>query len=72
MREKEMHWTEHLSKVIEGFFDDLKGKVPEEFKSHAKASLREMLLAMKSILDKGIEVLEEKKEKKNVKKIKVE
>jgi hypothetical protein len=69
---KEMHWTEHLSKAVEGFFDDLKGKVPEEFKTHAKASIKEMLLAMKSILDKGIEALEEKEERKRVKKVKVE
>ena len=44
--------------------------VPEEFKSHVLNAYKELLLAMRSLIDEGIKKIEAK-EKKEVKKIEV-
>jgi hypothetical protein len=45
--------------------------LPEEFQAHLRASRKEMLLAMRSLIDAAIERTEEKPKKKTTK-IKVE
>ncbi len=44
--------------------------LPEEFKSHMLNAYKEILLAMRSLIDEGIKKLEAK-EKKEIKKIEV-
>lgn len=63
-------WMEHLIKAWDAFFEDLFSFIPEESKKHLKNARKEVLLAIKSVLEKKIEELE--KEKGEVKKIKVE
>ena len=64
MAKQEMKWFEHLGAACEGFISEMKGSVPEGFKTHSKASCREMLLALRSLLDGAIERTEEPKPKK--------
>lgn len=63
-------WVEHLANAWKAFFEDLFSFVPEESKIHLKNARKEILLAIKSMIEKKIEDLE--KEKREVKKIKVE
>jgi hypothetical protein len=63
MAEKEERWTEHFAKGFEALCEELQGTVPKEFKMHVKNSMKELLLAIDSLLKKGIERLEEKEEK---------
>lgn len=46
--------------------------VPEEFRAHLRASRKEMLLAMRSLIDAAIERTEEKPRSKKTTKIEVE
>jgi hypothetical protein len=59
----EMDWEDHLAAMIKGLRQEAKGWANEfptkEFRLHARAANREMLLAVRSILDKAIEKLEE-------------
>lgn len=64
MKKQEKEWVVHLSKAVEGFFDEMKGVVPEDTKTHIRASMREMLLAFRTFLDKGIDLVEKKEKKK--------
>jgi len=64
-------WVEHLVQAWDAFFEDLFSFVPEETKKHLKNARKEVLLAVKSVLEKKIEELE-KEGKKEVKKVKVE
>lgn len=63
-------WIEHLTEAWDAFLEDIFSFVPEETKKHIKNARKEILLALKSVIEKKIEELE--KEKKEVKKIKVE
>lgn len=63
-------WAEHLLNAWEAFLDDVFSFVPEESRKHLKNAKKEVLLAIKSAIDKKIEELE--KDKREVKKIKVE
>jgi hypothetical protein len=54
----EPRWTEHLARAAESFAAELRGGVPGDFSDHARGSLREALLALRSLLDVGIERLE--------------
>lgn len=64
-REREQpEWTEHLGKAFEAFLRDLRGLVPEETQTHLKASQKEFLLALRSLLDREIERLEGEPERK--------
>jgi hypothetical protein len=56
----ESRWTDHFVRACEAFAAEMRGAVPEPFSSHARGSLKEALLAMRSLLDAGIERLEEK------------
>jgi len=45
--------------------------LPEEFKTHMLNAYKEILLAMRSLIDEGIRRLEESKEKKKIKQIEI-
>ena len=77
-KEREFVFEDWLAEGIKGFRAHCK-KHPsfpsEEFYQHTRAARREMLLAMRSLIDATIEYVEEKEEKPNKKKatkIKVE
>lgn len=74
---KEFAFEDWLAEGIKGFrggYKKLSPHLPEEFRQHTQAAHREMLLAMRSLLDVAIERAEEKPEpkKKKATKIKVE
>ena len=70
--EGEPRWTEHLARAAEAFAHELRGCVPENFSDHARGSLREALLAVRSLLDTGIDRLEEEEGKAKPQKVEVE
>ncbi len=74
--EREFVFENWLAEGIKGCrasYKKLSPHLPEEFRQHTKAAHREMLLAMRSLLDAAIERAEEKPEpKKKAAKIKVE
>jgi hypothetical protein len=45
--------------------------LPEDFKTHMLNAYKEILLAMRSLIDEGIKRLEESKEKKKIKQIEI-
>ena len=57
-REERLEWTEHLGKAFEAFLRDLKGILPQETYEHLQASRKELLLALRSLIDREIEKLE--------------
>lgn len=65
-------WIEHLIKAWDTFIEDFFSFVPEESRKHLKNARREVLLALRSALDKKIEELERGEKASEVKKIKVE
>ncbi len=62
----EQDWENHVSTGIKGMcaevMDKMKDFPTKEFRVHAKAAQREMLLAFRSLIDKAIEKLEDKPE----------
>jgi hypothetical protein len=73
---KEFVFEDWLAEGIKGFkarFRKGMGRefVPEEFQAHLRTSRKEMLLAVRSLIDAAIERTEEKPKKKTTK-IKVE
>jgi hypothetical protein len=60
--EKELTWEDHLAAAIKAFRKEAKewhGELlPEEFRTHRRAARREMLLAMRSLIDAKIEKLD--------------
>ena len=66
-------WLAEGIKACRAGFRKSAGKecLPEEFQAHLRASRKEMLLAMRSLIDASIERTEEKPKKKTTK-IKVE
>ncbi len=74
---KEFTFEDWLAEGIKGFrgcYKRLSPHLPEEFRQHTHTARREMLLAMRSLLDAAIECTEEREEKpkKKATKIKVE
>ena len=74
---KEFAFEDWLAEGIKGFrgcYKKLSPHLPEEFRQHTQTARREMLLAMRSLLDAAIERAEEQPEPKKGKatKIKVE
>ena len=67
----EPRWTEHLARAAEAFARELRHTVPEDFSSHTRDSMREALLAVRSLLDLGIDRLEHE-EKTRPRKVDVE
>lgn len=67
----EPRWTEHLARAAEALAVELRGGVPEDFSDHARGSLREALLALRSLLDAGVARLEQE-EQASPRKIEVE
>jgi hypothetical protein len=63
-------WIEHLAQAWDAFMEEMFSFVPEETKTHLKNARKEVLLALKSVIEKRIEELE--KPKKEIKKVKVE
>ena len=75
--EKEFAFEDWLAEGIKGFkgcYKKLSPHLPEEFRQHTQTAHREMLLALRSLLNTAIERAEEKPEPKRKKatKIKVE
>jgi hypothetical protein len=73
---KEFVFEDWLAEGIKAFKADFrkakdKEFLPEEFRAHIRTSRKEMLLAMRSLIDAAIERVEEKPKKKTTK-IKVE
>jgi hypothetical protein len=72
--EREFVFEDWLAEGIKGFRGSCKKlspHLPKEFREHTRTARREMLLAMRSLLDTAIECTEEKPGKKATK-IKVE
>lgn len=72
--EREFVFEDWLADGVKGFregYKKLSPHLPEEFRQHTQAARREMLLAMRSLLDTAIACTEEKPKKKATK-IKVE
>ena len=65
-------WAEHLMLATDAFAQEMRGCVPGGFSEHARGSVREALLAVRSLLDAGIERLEEDEHKPAARKIEVE
>lgn len=77
--EKELTWEDHLAATIKAFRNEAKewhGEwLPDEFKTHRRAAHRELLLAMRALVDAKIEKLEKQEKEKSAPKatrIKVE
>ncbi len=62
----ERDWEEHMAAGIKGMRAEMKDKMKDfptkEFRVHMRAARREMLLAVRSLIDKAIEKNEEKPE----------
>lgn len=65
-------WTEHLARAAEAFAHEMRGAMPEEFTKHARGSLHEALLAIRSLIDAGIQKIEREEAAIKAKKVKVE
>lgn len=63
-------WIEHLAQACDSFMEEMFSFVPEETKKHLKNARKEVLLALKSVIERRIEKLE--KPEKEIKKVKVE
>lgn len=68
---KEKEWVIYLGKAVESFIKEIKGTFPEETKDHVRNAFKEMMLALRSLLDEGITKMEKKTESKKVRKVKV-
>ena len=74
---REFDFEDWLAEGVKGFratCKELRPFLPEEFRQHTKTARREMLLAMRSLLDAAIERAEKEPEpkKRRTTKIKVE
>jgi len=65
-------WTEHLARAAEAFAHEIREVVPGDFSKHARGSMREALLAIRSLIDNGIEQLEMREQDRSARKIEVE
>jgi hypothetical protein len=74
---EEFNLEDWLEEGIQGLRRSLKGKrpqlFPDQFKQHTRAARKEMLLAVRSLLDQAVEEIEEEEPSlKKAQKIKVE
>ena len=72
--EREFVFENWLAEGIKGCrasYKKLSPHLPEEFRQHTQAARREMLLAMRSLLDAAIECAEEKPDPKKKKAAKI-
>jgi hypothetical protein len=51
----QMEWVGYLGKAVESFVHDLKGVLPADTYNHLRASRKELLLAIRSVIDREIE-----------------
>ena len=62
----EKDWDDHLSAGLKGMRREMKERMKDfptkEFRTHTRAARREMLLALRSLIDKAIEKTEDKPE----------
>jgi hypothetical protein len=65
-------WTEHLMRAADAFAREMRGVVPDGFSEHARGSLREGLLAIRSLIDAGIDQLEKQEQAQTGRKIDIE
>ncbi len=68
----EPRWTIHLARAADAFCAEMRGVVPDEFSKHARGSVKEALLAVRSLIDAGIERCEAEPRKPKARKIEVE
>lgn len=63
-KKRESDWEDHLAEGLKGMRAEMKDKLKDfptpEFRTHTRAARREMLLALRSLLDIAIEKTEEK------------
>jgi hypothetical protein len=65
-------WTEHLARAAEAFAREMRGAVPDEFAKHARGSIRETLLAIRSLIDSGIQRIDREERERTARRVKVE
>jgi len=65
-------WVEYLAKAWDAFFEDMFSFVPDESKRHLRNARREILLALRSAIDKKIEELEKSEKSSELKKVRIE
>jgi hypothetical protein len=51
-------WVEHLGRAFDAFFSDIKGVLPDESYQHLRASRKELLLAVRAVIDRRIDKLD--------------
>jgi hypothetical protein len=52
-------FTEHLARAAEAFMREMRGLIPDDIARRARGSLRDALLAARSVIDSGIERLKD-------------
>ena len=72
MAEREPTWRELLVRAIAAFREEACEVLPEDFRRHSLAASREMLLALRSLIDLAIKSLEEEPPRRKAQQIKVE
>jgi hypothetical protein len=55
----EDRWNEHLMRAVDAFAREMRGVVPDDFSKHARGTLREALMAVRSLIDTGIDKLDD-------------
>lgn len=68
----EVRWPEHLARACEAFASEMRDCVPREFARHARGSVREALLAVRSLIDAGIEKIDRESKDAEPRKVPVE
>lgn len=72
----ETDWEDHLAAGLKGLRREFKGGMKDfptqEFRLHTRAARREMLLALRSLIDKAIERTEEKPEEPKASRVVIE
>ncbi len=75
-KQHEQDWEDHLAAGFKGMRAEVKDKLKDfpnkDFHSHMRAARREMLLAVRSLLDKAIERTEEPPEEPKASRIVIE
>lgn len=61
---RRVHWTVHLGRAAREFYDEAQEIVPKDTRTHLRNSRRELLLAIRSLIDERIEDLEPEPERK--------
>jgi hypothetical protein len=75
-KKREVDWEDHLAAGLKGLRRELKGGMKDfptqEFRMHTRAARREMLLALRSLVDKALERTEEKPEEPKASRVIIE